>query len=252
MPPVAPSGRWKESTYLRWLLLLAVALLAVTIAYSLRRYAQLDVLAAKESRLRELQAAHPVLTYAGAFIIYVTVTGLSIPGATALSLLYGWFFGFLPALLLVSFASTTGATIAFLLSRYFFRAAVQRRLGDRLHGVMQAMERDGAFYLLTLRLIPQVPFFVVNVVMGLTPISTWSYWWVSQLGTLPGTAVYLYAASQVPNLQVLAQQGPRSILTPRMAIALALLGALPLTARGLLRLIRAARRRAHDSPKSTC
>jgi uncharacterized membrane protein YdjX (TVP38/TMEM64 family) len=108
-----------------------------------------------------------------------------------MTLLYGWFFKFVAALLVVSFASTTGTTLAFLLSRYLLRDAIQQKFGERLAGFNGALEREGAFYLFTLRLIPAVPFFVINVVMGLTPIRVWTFWWVSQLGMLPGTCVFV-------------------------------------------------------------
>ena len=118
--------------------------------------------------------------------------------------MYGWYFGLAPAVILVSFASTSGATIAFLLSRYLFRDAIQTRFRDQLAKFNQALQREGAFYLFTLRLIPAVPFFVINVVMGLTPIRTLTFWWVSQVGMLAGTIVYVYAGSTIPSLAHLA------------------------------------------------
>jgi len=142
-----------------------------------------------ESAVREYKQQHPVLIFVAAFTIYVGVTGASLPGAVVLSLLYGWYFDFLPAFVLVSFASTTGATIAFLLSRYLFRDFVQRKFGERLNAFNENLRREGAFYLFTLRLIVAVPFLVINVVMGLTPIRVRTFWWVSQLEMLPGTAV---------------------------------------------------------------
>ena len=167
------------------------------------------------------------------------MTVLSLPGASMLTIAYGWFFRFWSALVLVSFASTTGATIAFLLSRYLLRDIVQRRFGDRLTKFNQALEREGAFYLLTLPLIPAVPFFVINLVMGLTRLPVRTFWWVSQLGMLAGTAVYVYAGSRVPDLQTLADQGVGAIFTSgqllQLAIALGLLGAFPLITRKVVR-----------------
>ncbi|MEZ6051815.1 MAG: TVP38/TMEM64 family protein [Planctomycetaceae bacterium] len=159
------------------------------------------------------------------------MTGLSIPGAVALTLMYGWFFGFWRGVILVSFASTTGATVAFLLARFLLQDVVQAKFGDRLKAFNQALEREGAFYLFTLRLIPLFPFFVINLVMGLTPLRTSTYWWVSQLGMLPGTAVYVYAGSSVPDLATLAERGTSGILTPNVLIAFALLGLFPLVIR---------------------
>jgi len=217
----------------------AVALLVAAAATALYvKYGEallLDSLATKETELRRYGHQHPGFTYAVAFLIYVAVTGLSLPGAAGLTLIYGWYFGFMRGIILVSFASTTGATIAFLLSRFLFRDAIQKNFGDRLEGFNKALEREGSFYLFTLRLIPAVPFFVINAVMGLTPLKTTSYWWVSQLGMLPGTAVYVYAGSSVPSLADLAEQGTGGILTPRIILAFVLLGVFPLVVRSLMR-----------------
>ncbi len=192
----------------------------------------LDYLATKEEQLKQFQVERPILVYGIAFAIYVTITGLSLPGATALTLLVGWYFGFLRGLVLVSFASTLGATLAFLMSRYFFRDAIQTKFKDRLTTFNEALEKDGAFYLFTLRLIPLVPFFVINAVMGLTPIRVWTYWWVSQVGMLAGTMVYVYAGSSVPDLMTLSEEGIRAVFSPQrlkhIFIAFGLLGIFPL------------------------
>lgn len=192
-------------------------------------------LAQRESQLREFQQQHPVLVYGIALLVYVAVTGLSLPGATVLTLTYGWYFGLLPGVVLVSFASTAGATLAFLLSRFLLRDPIQRKFGDRLEKFNQALEREGPFYLFGLRLIPAAPFFVINAVMGLTPIRARTFWWVSQLGMLPGTVVYVYAGSSVPSLQTLADKGIGAVLTPaqftQLLIAFVVLGAFPLVVR---------------------
>ena len=135
----------------------------------------------------------------------------------------------------VGIAPTTGATLASLLGRCLFRDASLRKLGDRLRGFSEALERDGPFYLFTLRLIPVVPFFVINVVMGLTPIRIRTFWWVSQLGMLAGTSVYVYAGASVPDLQTLAERGAGGILTPRLVAAFVLLGLFPLAVKFLMR-----------------
>ena len=200
----------------------------------------LENLASRESSLRELQVESPVLVYVAAFAIYVAVAGLSLPGAAALTLVFGWYFGFWRGLLLVSFASTAGATAAFFLSRYLFRDAIQSRFGERLQAFNQSLEREGAFYLFTLRLIPAVPFFVVNLVMGLTPVRPRTFWWVSQLGMLPGTAVYVYAGASVPSLSELAANGVGGIVSPQLIIAFVLLGLFPLLVKKLLQKFRPA------------
>lgn len=164
----------------------------------------IDDLAEQELTLRRYQQEHPIRVFVGAFLVYVLVTGLSIPGAAALSLFMGWYFRFAQGFVLVSFAAACGATVAFLLSRYFLREPIQRRFGDRLKTFNAALDREGAFYLFTLRLVPVVPFFVINVVMGLTRIRTWTFWWVSQVGMLAGTCVYIYAGSTLPSLTQLA------------------------------------------------
>lgn len=222
------------------LILLLLLVSAILVGYALLSdVLTLQALANEESRLRDFQRQHSLLAYALAFLVYVAVTGLSLPGATVLTLAYGWFFGLLHAVVLVSFASTAGATLAFLLSRYLFREAAQRRFGERLTHFNDSLRRDGPYFLFTLRLIPAVPFFVINAVMGLTPIRTVTFWWVSQLGMLPGTIVYVYAGSSVPSLQTLANDGIGAVFSAgqltRILIAFALLGLFPLLVRLMLR-----------------
>lgn len=200
----------------------------------------LEAIAEQESRLRAFQSEHPIIVFGIAFVVYAAVAGLSLPFATPLTLVYGWYFGVIPGVILVSFASTTGATLAFLMSRFLFHDALQRRFSDRFRQINQALEKEGPFYLFTLRLIPAFPFWVINLVMGLTPIKLWTYWWVSQVGMFPGTIVYVYAGSIVPNLQLLAEEdGIEAVFTPtrltQILIAFALLGLFPLIVRTILK-----------------
>jgi uncharacterized membrane protein YdjX (TVP38/TMEM64 family) len=216
-----------------------VVLLAVgsAIFFAYKNYGDvltLESLASKETELRQYQSDNPVLVYGIAFLVYVAVTGLSLPGAAVLTLVIGWYFGFVRGLILVSFASTAGATVAFLLSRYLLRDTIQNKFGNKLTSFNESLKREGAFYLFTLRLIPAVPFFVINVVMGLTPVKTSTYWWVSQLGMLPGTAVYVYAGSQFPDLKTQAEKGAGGILTPQLIAAFVLLGLFPLVVKKLM------------------
>jgi uncharacterized membrane protein YdjX (TVP38/TMEM64 family) len=184
------------------LALLGVALVTgLVLAYF---FLSIDFLASQETKLRQGYAEAPALVLAAAFLIYVIATGLSLPGAAIMSLVIGWFFGFWRAFILVSFASTAGATLSFLLSRYFLRESIQNRFEGQLKKFNEALDREGAFYLFTLRLIPAVPFFVINVVMGLTKIRTATYWWVSQVGMLAGTCVYVYAGTTIPSLNQIA------------------------------------------------
>jgi len=215
-----------------------VAALFVFVIVLFRNELSLNGLAAREEAFIAFRDTHPVAVYGIAFGIYVAVAGLSLPGATGLTLLFGWLFGFWRGLILVSFASTAGATVALLLSRYLLRDSIERQFGDRLAGFRKALEREGAFYLFTLRLIVAVPFFVVNLVMGLTPIRTWTFWWVSQLGMLPGTCVYVYAGSQVPTFRELANNGLAGILTPQIGIAFALLGIFPIAVKKVMARVR--------------
>ncbi|MFK8111010.1 MAG: TVP38/TMEM64 family protein [Rubripirellula sp.] len=226
-----------KSKYAKPLLLLVMVSAFAVVFTQYGQYFQLDFLATKEAELREFQAANPWKVYGLAFLLYVSVTGLSLPGAAVLTLVYGWYFGFWPAFLVVSFASTAGATIAFLSSRYLLRDSIQAKFGDRLESFNEHLTEEGAFYLFTLRLIP-LPFFVINLVMGLTPIKTSTFWWVSQLGMLPGTMVYVYAGSRVPNLTRLAEEGASAVFSPdqllQFLIAFGLLGAFPAITKLLL------------------
>lgn len=198
----------------------------------------LERLAEHEQQLRRYQSDSPWICYFAAIAFYVGITGLSLPGAGPLTLVYGWFFGFVTALVLVSFASTAGATLSMLSSRYLLRDWVIRKYGVRLNKVMQRSEQEGGYYLFSLRLIPAVPFFLINLAMGLTRIPVWTFWWVSQIGMLAGTAVYVFAGSRVPNLQTLAEGGVTAVIDPQrlilLTIAFALLGLFPL----LMKLIR--------------
>lgn len=214
----------------RWRLIAAIALVAVivTVGTIYRDDLRLTNLAKYEDWLRNLHTERPVLVFFVAFAIYVAVTALSLPAATALTLICAWYFRFWRAALLVSFASTAGATLAFCLSRYLLREAMQHRFGDRLTRFNEALERDGAFYLFSLRLMPVIPFFVVNAVMGLTPIRVRTFWWVSQLGMLPVTLIWVYVGASAPSLRVLAEQGLGGLPTVQIAIAFTLLGLLPL------------------------
>ncbi|MFK7777735.1 MAG: TVP38/TMEM64 family protein [Gimesia sp.] len=215
----------------------------------------LQYLAQQETQLLAFQLEHPVLVYGAAFLIYVVVTGLSLPGAAVLTLVFGWYFGLFRGFILVSFASTAGATLAFLLSRFLFRNTIQNRFGQRLASFNQALEKEGPFFLFTLRLIPAVPFFVINAVMGLTPIRTLTFWWVSQVGMLAGTLVFVYAGSSVPNLQTLADKGISAVFTPiqltQIIVAFVLLGLFPLIVRFIMKFINRSKLQPETQNEST-
>ncbi len=198
----------------------------------------LKSLAEKEQDLRAWRESRTALVIVLSFLIYVSVTGLSLPGAAVLTLFLGWFLGFGLGLLVVSLASTAGATLAFLSSRFLLRDFVQNRFGERLKIFNEALDREGAFYLLSLRLAVVVPFFVINLSMGLTPIRIWTFWWASQLGMLPGTAVYVYAGAAFPSLSDLAEEGSKGILSPQLLLAFLLLALFPFLAKTLLKRFR--------------
>ena len=220
---------------LKKIIVLAAVVAAAVVGYiKFGDVLSFEFLATKESVLQTFKTDHPLLVVGIAFAIYVAITGLSLPGAAILTLVYGWFFGFSQGLLLVSFASTAGATLAFLFSRFVLRDTIEAKFGERLKKVNSALEKEGAFYLFTLRLLPVMPFFIINLLMGLTPVKTRTYWWVSQLGMLPGTAVYVYAGSQVPSLQTLADRGAGGILSPGLLIAFVLLGIFPIAVKKIM------------------
>lgn len=235
------SQRRKKFGLAKKIVLLAVVAGLFAAAYSMfGENLSLQSLARKETGLRQYQQDHPVLVYGAAFAVYVTVTALSLPGAAAMTLIMGWFLGSWRGLFLVSFASTAGATLAFLFSRYLLRDTIQNRFGARLESFNEALRREGAFYLFTLRLIPVVPFFVINLVMGLTPMRAKTFWWISQVGMLPGTVVFVYAGSAVPSLQILADKGAGGILSPQLLAAFVILGIFPILIKKIMAGIRPA------------
>ena len=167
----------------RRLLLAAVAVLVVLFfAFDLGRFLSLEALKERQAALDALYAANPLVTLGGFFLVYVAVTALSLPGAAILTLAAGALFGLVTGTLLASFASSIGATLAFLVSRHLLRDTVERRFGDKLRTFDENIERDGAFYLFTVRLVPIFPFFLVNLVMGLTRLKTLTFYLVSQIG----------------------------------------------------------------------
>ncbi|WP_434149484.1 FAD-dependent oxidoreductase [Methylocaldum gracile subsp. desertum] len=203
-------------------------------AFDLQRFFTLETLKAQQEAIAAYRTAHPFLAITIYGLLYVAVTGLSLPGAAVLTLAGGAVFGLLWGTVIVSFASTIGATLAFLASRFLFRDAVKARFGERLKAIDSGIARDGAFYLFTLRLVPAFPFFVINLLMGLTAIPTRTFYWVSQLGMLAGTIVYVNAGTQLAKIESLSD-----ILSPGLLLSFALLGLFPLLARRLVDTIKA-------------
>jgi pyruvate/2-oxoglutarate dehydrogenase complex dihydrolipoamide dehydrogenase (E3) component/uncharacterized membrane protein YdjX (TVP38/TMEM64 family) len=225
---------------MRRLLILAIILACAVALYQLglKDYLTLDAIKAQQGNFAQSYAENPVLVIGIFFLVYVVATALSFPGAALLTLLGGALFGLVTGLIVVSFASSIGATLAFLGSRFFLRDWVQGKFGDKLKAINDGVAKDGAFYLFSLRLIPVVPFFVINLAMGLTPIKTRTYYWVSQLGMLMGTLVYVNAGTQLAQIQSLGD-----IASPGLLASFAALGFFPWIARGIMNLIK--RRRVY-------
>jgi pyruvate/2-oxoglutarate dehydrogenase complex dihydrolipoamide dehydrogenase (E3) component/uncharacterized membrane protein YdjX (TVP38/TMEM64 family) len=216
------------------------ALITAFFAFDLGRYFSLESVKAQQAALDAWYQAHPGRTALIYFVVYVALTGLSLPGAAILTLAGGAIFGLLWGTLIVSFASSIGATIAFFASRFLFRDAIQRRFGDKLRAVNAGVEREGAFYLFTLRLVPAFPFFVINLVMGLTPMKARTFYWVSQIGMLLGTIVYVNAGTRLARMDSL-----EGILSPGLLFSFALLGLFPLATKKIVGLFRVQRVYAH-------
>ena len=224
----------------RWLIL-ATVVLVVALLVTNRSVVSAESLIAREAEYRATYTQHPWAVLAAAFVVYVATTAVSIPGASLLTLASGWLFGFWPALAVVSFASSLGATVSCGLSRTLFREAAARQLGSRLQTIEESLAEDGDFYLLTLRLLPQVPFFLINLAMGLTRYPLWRFYGISQIGMFPATCVFVYAGAQAVDLKTLIEKGPGSLLTTNMMVALCLLAVLPWILRSVVRWFRSER-----------
>ncbi|RUO56833.1 dihydrolipoyl dehydrogenase [Pseudidiomarina homiensis] len=220
---------------LKKLLFIAIvaALVASVFVFDLTQYLTLEQLKQQREQLTDLFTKQPLLMFGSYFALYVLCTALSIPGATILTLGAGAIFGLAWGLLLASFASSVGALLAFLSARWLLHDWVQERFNQRLKAVNEGVQRDGAFYLLSLRLVPLFPFFVINLVMGLTKIKTWTYYWVSQVGMLLATAVYVNAGTQLAEVESLGD-----VLSADLLGALVLLGLVPLMAKLILTLLK--------------
>jgi len=216
-----------------FLLLLITILISLFFYYDLSQYLTLEYFQAQRTTILAIYADNPWQTALIFFAIYVVVTGLSLPGATLLTLIAGAIFGLLKGLIIVSFASTIGATLAFLLARYLFKDFVQQKFQTQLGPINRGIEKDGGFYLFALRLVPAFPFFAINLAMALTPLNVWTFYWISQIGMLAGTIVYVNAGMQIGQLQSLSD-----ILSPTLLLSFALLGLFPLIAKKLLKHLR--------------
>ncbi|MCW8929816.1 MAG: FAD-dependent oxidoreductase [Gammaproteobacteria bacterium] len=217
-----------------FVLALVLSAIVAFFAFDLSHYLSFTYLKENQLIFNDYYQDNPILVSVSFFIIYVISVALSVPGATILTLMGGAIFGFVWGLILISFASSIGATLAFLVSRFILRDSVQNRFGHYLSRINSGIEKEGAFYLFTLRLVPAFPFFMINLVMALTPIKTWTFYWVSQLGMLAGTAVYINAGTQLGQLE-----SASGILSLPLIISFTLLGIFPLIAKKTINVLKA-------------
>lgn len=217
--------------------LILVAVIAAVIAafffFDLGQYLNLEYLKSNKDALNALYQEKPILISAIFFIVYVLVAAFNLPAAGLLTIAAGAILGFWNGLFVVSFASTIGATGAFLMTRYLFHDAIQSKFGDRLEAVNTGIQKEGAFYVFGLRLVPLFPFFVVNSVLGLTKLKTWTFYWASQLGMIAGTAVYVNTGTQLAEVSSL-----NGILSVKLLASFALLGVFPILAKYLLNFLK--------------
>ena len=216
------------------LLIAFAALIGLFFWFDLERFLTPEFFSAQREAIATFQAQNPWLTALAFFVIYILVTGASLPGAAILTLIAGALFGLVQGVVIVSFASAIGATLAFTIARYLFRDAVRSKFGKHLGAIDRGVEKDGAFYLFAMRLVPAVPFFVINLAMALTPLSTWRFYWVSQLGMIFGTIVFVNAGAELGQVASVGD-----ILSPTLWISFALLGLAPLIAKKILDAVKA-------------
>ena len=218
--------------------MMIIGIIAVLIAgfflFDLQQYFSLDFIKAKQQAFNAYYQENTFLTLLIFFLVYVAMAALSLPGAAIMTLLSGALFGLVVGVIMVSLASTLGATLAFLVSRYLFRDTLQARYADKLRTINEGVEKEGPLYLFAMRLVPLFPFFLVNILMGFTNIRTTTFAWVSQLGMLAGTIVFVYAGTQLAQIYSLS-----SILSPGLIIAFVLLGIFPMIAKKVMDKIRA-------------
>ena len=208
------------------IVLILLSMIILFIVLDLDRFVSLSYIKASQEKFQVLAVEHPLMVIASYMTAYILITSLSLPGAAVLTLLGGALFGLLIGTLVVSFASTIGATLACFVSRFVLRDWVQKKLGDKIVTVNEGVEREGAFYLFTLRLIPIFPFWAINLVMGLTSMPLRTFYWVSQIGMLAGTLVYVNAGKELAKISSLSD-----ILSFSLILSFVLLGILPLTAK---------------------
>ncbi len=216
------------------IVIVIAVIIALFFALDLQQYLNLSYIKESRDNFQALLARHPILVTGAYFIIYIGVTALSLPGAAVMTLAGGALFGFWAGIVLVSFASTIGATLACAVARYLFRDWTKARLGKWYDKINAGIQKEGAFYLFTLRLIPAIPFFAINLGMALTEMRLWTFYWVSQVGMLAGTAVYINAGNQLGQISRMGD-----ILSPQLIISFVILGIFPLIVKKTVNFVRA-------------
>ena len=215
------------------LLAIIAAAVAAFFYFDLGQSVSFSALQSGRDALQQWVADNPWRASLYFFAAYVAVAALSLPGAAIMTLAGGAMFGLGWGFALVSFASAVGATLAMLIARKVAGEWVQERYASQLQAINQGLDRDGGFYLFSLRMVPLFPFFVINLVMGLTRIPAWKFYWISQLGMIPGTLVFVFAGTQLATIS-----SPGDVLSPGLIAALTLLGIFPLVARKGMQLIK--------------
>jgi len=230
------------------LILIVIVILVVAVkASGLDQYLTLANLKGSLDEFKALYEDNRMMVIACYFIVYVLTTSLSLPGASPLGIAGGALFGFWTGTIIVSFASTVGATFACLVSRFLLRDWIQDRFGHRIKRINEGIEKEGAFYLFTLRLIPVVPFWLINIAMGLTKMSLVKFYWVSQIGMLPGTMVFVNAGKELAKIESVG-----GILSPTLIMSFALIGILPIAAKKLIALYRSGSGKSSAGPGNIC
>ena len=211
------------------IIILIILLVALYKIFNLDQYFTLAYIKQSEIKFALLYANHKALVIAVYMVMYILVTSLSLPGATLMTLAGGALFGLWVGILLVSFASTIGATLACFVARFLLQEWVQSKVGDKLSKFNEGIKKEGAFYLFTIHLIPAFPFWLINLAMGLTKLPLVTFYWVSQVGMLPGTIVYVNAGKEIAKIETLS-----GILSPSLTFSFVLLGLFPITVRKLM------------------
>lgn len=211
------------------IVIIIIGLVAAFRIFSLGDYFTLSYIKESQTRFQALYSEHRLGVIAAYMGIYILVTSLSLPGAAVMTLAGGALFGLVTGTLVVSFASTIGATLACFVARFILRDWVQGKFGERLKTINEGIEKEGSFYLFTLRLIPVFPFWLINLVMGLTKMRLLTFYWVSQLGMLPGTIVYVNAGKELAKIESLG-----GILSPSLIVSFVILGLFPLITKKIL------------------